>query len=114
MRLAVESPIELPPEQKALVIEKACSKPEGGYTNWSQKRIADEVGISQSKVFQILNKADLKPHKTEYWCGTPRDPEFVEKMLNPGNKYLMLIILGTVSLFQIRNSAFLNNRVFQS
>jgi len=69
------------PEQKALVIQKACSKPKGGYTNWSQKRIASEIGISQSKVHQILKEADLKPHKIEYWCGKSPDPEFEEKMI---------------------------------
>jgi transposase len=76
------------PEQKALVIEKACTKPEGGYTNWSQGRIAKEVGISQSKVFQILKQADLKPHKIEYWCGKPRDPEFEQKMINIVGLYM--------------------------
>jgi transposase len=81
-------PKTITPEQKALVIEKACSKPEGGYTNWSQQRIAKEVGISQSKVFQILKQADLKPHKIRYWCGKPRDPEFEEKMLNIVGLYL--------------------------
>ncbi len=75
-------PKTITPEQKALVIEKACTKPKGGYTNWSQSRIAKEVGISQSKVFQILKKADLKPHKTEYWCGKSKDPEFEQKMIN--------------------------------
>lgn len=75
-------PTTITPQQKALVIEKACTKPEGGYTNWSQGRIAKEVGISQSKVFQILKKADLKPHKTDYWCGISRDPEFERKMIN--------------------------------
>jgi transposase len=69
-------PKVITPEQQALVIEKACTKPSGGYTNWSQARIAKEVGISQSKVFQILNQADLKPHKIEYWCGKSKDPEF--------------------------------------
>lgn len=73
-------PRTITPEQQAMVVDKACSKPEGGYTNWSQQRIADEVGISQSKVFQILKQADLKPHKIEYWCGKPKDPEFEEKM----------------------------------
>lgn len=68
-------------EQQAMVIDKACSKPSDGYTNWSQKRIAKEVGISQSKVSQILNQADLKPHKIEYWCGKTKDPEFEEKMI---------------------------------
>ena len=35
-------------EDKARVVQKACSKPEGGYTNWSQRRIAKELGMSQS------------------------------------------------------------------
>jgi transposase len=67
--------------QRSMVIQKACEKPEGGYTNWSQARIGEEVGISQSKVHQILKEADLKPHKTEYWCGKSPDPEFESKMI---------------------------------
>jgi putative transposase len=81
-------PKRITPEQKAMVIEKACTKPDGGYTNWSQKRIANAVGISQSKVFQILKNADLKPHKIEYWCGKPRDPEFEQKMLTIVGLYM--------------------------
>lgn len=75
-------------EQKALVIQKACEKPTGGYTNWSQARIAKEVGISQSKVWHILNQADLKPHKIDYWCGKSPDPEFESKMVNIVGLYL--------------------------
>jgi len=74
--------------QKALVVQKACEKPGEGYTRWSQSRIAQEVGISQSKVFQILKQADLKPHKTHYWCGKSPDPEFEEKMLNIVGLYM--------------------------
>jgi putative transposase len=81
-------PKTITPEQKAMVIEKACTNPEGGYTNWSQERIGKAVGISQSKVFQILKQADLKPHKTEYWCGISRDPEFEQKMLNIVGLYM--------------------------
>ena len=81
-------PKTITPEQKAMVIEKACTKPEGGYTNWSQDRIAKEVGISQAKVFQILKQADLKPHKVEYWCGKSRDPEFEQKMINIVGLYM--------------------------
>lgn len=69
-------------ERKAAVIEIACSKPPDGYTNWSQQRIADKVGISRSHVNRILKEASLKPHKTEYWCGKSNDPEFEEKMIN--------------------------------
>jgi transposase len=75
-------------EQKLLVIQKACSKPEGGYSNWSQSRIAEQVGISQSKVFQILRDSDLKPHKIEYWCGKSPDPEFEAKMINIVGLYM--------------------------
>ncbi len=81
-------PKVITPEQQAMVIEKACSKPDGGYTNWSQERIANEVGISQSKVFQILKQADLKPHKIEYWCGKSKDPEFEKKMTNIVGLYM--------------------------
>jgi putative transposase len=81
-------PKVITPEQQALVIEKACTKPDGGYTNWSQERIAKEVGISQSKVFQILKDADLKPHKIEYWCGKSKDPDFEAKMTNIVGLYM--------------------------
>jgi hypothetical protein len=84
----IGKPNTITPEQKELVVEKACTKPEGGYTNWSQKRIAQEVGISQSKVFQILRRADLKPHKIEYWCGQSRVPEFEKKMINIVGLYM--------------------------
>lgn len=75
-------------EQKVLVINKACEKPQGGYTNWSQARIAKEIGISQSKVHQILKQADLKPHKIDYWCGKSPDPEFESKMINIVGLYM--------------------------
>lgn len=75
-------------EQKAMVIQLSCEKPKGGYTNWSQDRIGKEVGISQSKVFQILKQADLKPHKTQYWCGKSPDAEFESKMINIIGLYL--------------------------
>lgn len=67
---------------KARVIQKACSKPEGGYSSWTQRRIAAQLGISQSKVHQILKEDKLKPHKVEYWCGKSTDPEFETKMLD--------------------------------
>ena len=68
------------PEQRASVIQMACENPGGGYTRWTQGRIAQAVGIAQSKVSTILAEADLKPHRTEYWCGKSPDPEFEEKM----------------------------------
>lgn len=75
-------------EQKALVIKTACEKPEAGYTSWSHARIGEKVGISRSRVQQILKQADLKPHKTEYWCGKSTDPEFESKMMNIVGLYM--------------------------
>jgi transposase len=66
---------------EARVINLACTKPTDGYSNWSQKRIGEQLGISQSTVCRILAKSKLKPHKTEYWCGKSKDPEFESKMV---------------------------------
>lgn len=68
------------PQQRARVVQLACSAPEGGYTNWSQRRIGKEVGISHGRVNAILAEADLKPHRIDYWCGKSPDPEFESKM----------------------------------
>ncbi|MES2701966.1 MAG: IS630 family transposase [Bacteroidota bacterium] len=73
---------------EARVIQKACQKPSGGYTNWSQRRIAADLGMSQAKVHQILKKAALKPHKVDYWCGKSPDPEFETKMLSIVGLYM--------------------------
>lgn len=75
-------------EDHARVIELACTKPTDGYTSWSQRRIAKELGISQSKVCVILSKNELKPHKTDYWCGKSKDPEFESKMVNIVGLYM--------------------------
>jgi DNA-binding Lrp family transcriptional regulator len=72
----------------ARIVQKACEKPEGGYTSWSQRRIAKELGMSQSTVQKTLKEHILKPHKVDYWCGKSTDPEFEAKMLNVIGLYL--------------------------
>ena len=74
--------------KKASVIQMATRKPGKGYTNWSQRRIAKQAGMSQTKVQQILKQADLKPHKIEYWCGKSTDIEFESKMINIVGLYM--------------------------
>ena len=81
-------PAKYTESDKARVIQKACSKSEDGYSNWSQRRIAKELGMSQSTVQGILKSHNLKPHKVEYWCGKSTDPEFEEKMLNVVGLYM--------------------------
>ena len=75
-------------EDKARIVQKACEKPEGGYTIWSQRRIAKELGVSQSTVQKTLKQHALRPHKVEYWCGKSTDPEFEAKMLNVIGLYM--------------------------
>jgi len=70
------------------VLKLACSKPKGGYSNWSQERIGKETGMSQSKVHKILKEHDLRPHKVDYWCGKSTDPEFESKMLHIVGLYM--------------------------
>lgn len=81
-------PSVLTAAQKAKVIKLAATKPGKGYTSWSQRRIAKETGMSQSKVQQLLGRADVKPHKIEYWCGKSTDPEFESRMTNIVGLYI--------------------------
>jgi|SRR6478609_578092 len=81
-------PATITAAQKATIVQKACEKPDGGYTNWSQERIGKAVGVSQSTVSEVLMHAQLKPHKTDYWCGKSPDPEFDSKMLNIVGLYM--------------------------
>jgi putative transposase len=78
----------LPKQIKLELFKKLAPNQEGGYSNWSQRRIAKECGMSQSTVQHILKSHDLKPHKTEYWCGKSTDPEFEKKMLNVIGLYM--------------------------
>jgi len=92
-------PPEITVEQRKKVVHLACSTPPGGRQRRSQTEIAEEVGISQSMVSEILRAEHLQPHKTEYWCGKSPDPKFEEKMiaivglyLDPPKKALVLSV----------------------
>ena len=79
---------EITLEQRNRVINLACTKPDDGYTSYSQRRIAEKVGIAASAVNKILKENQLRPHKVEQWCGKSPDPEFEEKVLNIVGLYL--------------------------
>jgi putative transposase len=72
----------------SMVLHYACSKPGDGRLRYSQQEIAQKTGISQSKVSEILQDSELRPHKTEYWCGKSPDPEFEKKMLEIVGLYM--------------------------
>jgi len=75
-------PQTITPDQKALVIKT------GRYSNSSQNKIAKEIGISQSRVFQILNQANLNLHNRRYLYRISRDPEFEERVVNIVGLYM--------------------------
>jgi len=90
---------EISPEKQTKVVSLACTKPDNGKIRRSQREIAAEADISQSSVHNILARADLKPHKTEYWCGKSPDPEFETKQaqiiglyMNPPENALVISI----------------------
>lgn len=60
---------------RARIVQKACERPEDGYSSWSQERIAKELGVSQNTVFRALKNNQLQPHKVDYWCGKSPDPD---------------------------------------
>ena len=67
-------------------------------THWSTREIAKRVGISHTKVHQILREHDLKPHRVEHFHASD-DPAFEEKLedivglyLNPPDNAVVLCI----------------------
>ena len=67
-------------------------------THWSTREIAKQIGISHTKVHQILRAHDLKPHRVEHFR-TSNDPEFEQKLedvvglyLNPPENAIVLSI----------------------
>jgi transposase len=67
-------PMTIAPATRLAVLERATETPPDGRTRWTQRQLARVVGISPASVNRVLNAGDLKPHKTEYWCGRSPDP----------------------------------------
>ncbi|MCA1697680.1 MAG: IS630 family transposase [Actinobacteria bacterium] len=72
-------------EARALLIAKACTKPpetaEGQRRErWTHRELAEQVGMSESQAHVILSRAEIKPHRTQYWVMTDFDqPGFEER-----------------------------------
>ena len=79
------APIPLKTEQEICRIV-AQEKPVDA-THWSSRTLAKRVGISHTKVHQILQKHQLKPHLVKRFR-TSNDPEFSEKLEDIVGLYL--------------------------
>lgn len=72
---------------QAKVIAKACTKAPEGRVRWTLTLLEEEMAViletklSRSTIGRILQKNDLRPHLSEYWCIPPQaDAEFVAAM----------------------------------
>jgi len=96
-------PLTHGPEKRALLIAKACTRPpetESGQRRerWTHRQLGEAVGISESQAHVILSRAEIKPHRTEYWVMTDFDQPYFEERtsevcglyLNPPENALVL------------------------
>jgi transposase len=69
------APLTHGPVTRALLIAKACTRPEATEEGarrerWTYEELGLEVGMSGSQAHVILSRAEIKPHRTEYWMMT--------------------------------------------
>jgi len=78
-------PLTYGPEVRALLIAKACTRPpataEGArQERWTYEQLGAAVGMSGSQAHEILARAAIKPHLTDYWIMSDFSrPEFEER-----------------------------------
>src|SRR5664280_446699 len=72
-------PLQIGPEERLAVIALATSEAPDGASRWSIRRLAAASGLGATTVHRILREGELRPHRTQYWCGRSPDPEFEEK-----------------------------------
>ncbi len=73
---------------EAKVIATALSPPPEGYSRWTLRLLAEYcmekqyiVSISHTKIREMLNSNELKPHLSKYWCiPKQNDSSFVANM----------------------------------
>jgi transposase len=91
-------PGKAPISQKVVnrVLKLVQTKRPEAATHWSTREIAKQVGISHTKVHQILQAHDLKPHLVRHFR-TSQDPAFEQKLedivglyLNPPENAIVL------------------------
>jgi transposase len=79
------APLTHGPQTRALLIAKACTRPpaspEGArQERWTYEQLGAAVGMSGSQAHVILQRAEIKPHLTEYWIMSDFSrPEFEER-----------------------------------
>ncbi len=79
------APLTHGPVTRALLIAKACTRPQPSAQGarrerWTYEELAAEVGMSGSQAHVILARAEIKPHLSEYWMMSDfSEPEFEQR-----------------------------------
>ena len=80
------APLTHGPETRALLIAKACTRPQptqqgARRERWTYEELGREVGMSGSQAHVILSRAAIKPPLTDYWVMSDFSQEgFEERM----------------------------------
>ncbi|MGB0095416.1 MAG: IS630 family transposase, partial [Solirubrobacteraceae bacterium] len=80
------APLTHGPQTRALLIAKACTRSDASEEGvrrerWTYEQLDREVGMSGSQAHVILSRAEIKPHRTDYWMMTDfSQPEFEQRM----------------------------------
>ena len=80
------APLTHGPKTRALLIAKACTRPEptaegARRERWTYRELAEQVGMSESQAHVILQRAEIKPHRTDYWVMSDfTQPEFEQRL----------------------------------
>jgi transposase len=77
---------------KIAALATAAKDPGDPEATWTYQGLADElkdeVGISRSQLWRILDDLDIKPHKVQGWLNRRDDPEFWERVREICGLYL--------------------------
>lgn len=72
---------------EAKIIAKACTAPPEGYARWTVTLLTKESAVileeklSRASIGRVMQRNELKPHLTSYWCIPPtEDGDFVAAM----------------------------------
>src|SRR6516165_6406813 len=72
---------------EAKILSATQQTPPDGSTHWSSRKLARHLGVSQSRVARVWQRAGLQPHRLRRYLASP-DPEFEEKAADIIGLYL--------------------------
>ena len=83
--------LKLDARMEGYLISLACTPPPSSYAHWTIERLTDEFNkemsenglpsnFSTATVWRVLDRNELKPHRSTYWCIPEVTPQFIIRM----------------------------------